>query len=44
MFVDGAQLTRVNFALNSSARHSYIYVDAGSRLEELRSHLMKFGG
>ena len=44
MFVDGTQLTRVNFALNSSARHSYIYVDAGSRLEELRSHLMKFGG
>ena len=43
MFVDGAQLARVNFALNSSARNSYIYIDAGSGLEELRSHLMKFG-
>ena len=43
MFVDGKQLARVNFALNSSARNSYIYIDAGSGLEELRSHLMKFG-
>jgi hypothetical protein len=42
MFVDGTKLTRVNFALNSSARHSYIYIDAGSELEEFRSHLMKF--
>jgi len=42
MFVDGTQLARVNFSLNSSARHSYIYIDAGSGLEELRSHLMTF--
>jgi len=43
MFVDGTQLARVNFALNSSARNSYIYIDAGSGLEELRSYLMRFG-
>jgi hypothetical protein len=43
MFIDGTQLARVNFALNSSARNSYIYIDAGSGLEELRSHLMRFG-
>ena len=43
MFIDGTQLVRVNFAMNSSARHSYIYIDAGSELEELRSHLMRFG-
>jgi len=42
MFVDGAKLARLNFALNSSARHSYIYIDAESGLEELRSHLMRF--
>ena len=28
MFVDGRQLARVNFALNSSSRTTYIYVDA----------------
>ena len=43
MFIDGTQLARVNFALNSSARNSYIYIDAGSGLEELRSYLMRFG-
>ncbi|MBT6601587.1 MAG: hypothetical protein HOB32_08025 [Nitrospina sp.] len=43
MFVDGTQINRINFALNSSARHSYIYIDAGSGLEELKSHLMRFG-
>jgi hypothetical protein len=43
MFVDGGQIGRINFALNSSARHSYIYIDAGSGLEELTSHLMRFG-
>ena len=42
MFIDGTQLARVNFALNSSARHSYIYVDAGSGLKELRDHLVRF--
>ena len=43
MFIDGTQLVRVNFAMNSSARYSYIYIDAGSGLEELGSHLMRFG-
>ena len=42
MFIDGKQLSRVNFALNSSARHSYIYVDAASGLDELKNHLMIF--
>jgi hypothetical protein len=42
MFIDGRQLARVNFALNSSARHSYIYVDAASGPEELKNHLMIF--
>ena len=42
MFIDGAQLARVNFALNSSARHSYIYVDAGSVPSELESHLVRY--
>jgi hypothetical protein len=42
MFIDGVQLARLNFALNSSSRHSYIYIDAGSGLEELRSYLMRF--
>jgi len=43
MFIDGTKLARVNFALNSSTRNSYIYIDAGSGLEELRSYLMGFG-
>lgn len=42
MFVDGTLLDRVNFALNSSARHTYIYIDAGSGPEELSSYLMRF--
>ena len=42
MFIDGTQLARVNFALNSSARHSYIYVDAASGPEELQAHLVRF--
>ncbi len=44
MFVDGNRLDRVNFALNSPSRHSYIYIDARSDSEELASHLMKFSG
>ena len=44
MFVDGGRLDRVNFALNSPSRHSYIYIDASSELEEFTSHLMKFSG
>ena len=42
MFVDGAQLARLNFAMNSPARHSYIYIDAGSGLKELKDHLVRF--
>ena len=42
MFIDGKQLTRVNFALNSSARHSYIYIDAGSGPKELQAYLGRF--
>lgn len=43
MFVDGRQLSRVNFALNSTVRGSYIYMDANSTTEELASHLINFG-
>lgn len=42
MFIDGDQLSRVNFALNSSARHSYIYIDAGSGPKELKHYLEIF--
>jgi hypothetical protein len=42
MFIDGTQLERVNFALNSSARHSYIYIDAASEPEDLEAHLIVF--
>jgi hypothetical protein len=42
MFIDGTQLGRVNFALNSSARHSYIYIDAASEPEALEDHLIRF--
>ncbi len=43
MFVDGRQLARVNFALNSPMRQSYIYIDANSSIEEITTHLMSFG-
>ena len=43
MFVDGDQLSRVNFALNSATRHNYIYIHANSELVEVEAHLMKFG-
>jgi len=43
MFVDGDQLSRVNFALNSATRHNYIYIHAKSELAEVETHLMKFG-
>ncbi|KMP10464.1 hypothetical protein UR09_06170 [Candidatus Nitromaritima sp. SCGC AAA799-A02] len=41
MFIDGTRLARVNFALNSPVRHSYIYVDAGSDPEEFGARLMR---
>jgi hypothetical protein len=42
MFVDGTQLDRVNFALNSSARTTYLYIDANSNDEQLLNYLGKF--
>jgi hypothetical protein len=43
MFIDGTQLGRVNFALNSKVRHSYIYIDVHSSPEEMKEHLSRFG-
>jgi hypothetical protein len=43
MFIDGTQLGRVNFALNSKVRHSYIYIDVHSSREEMKEHLSRFG-
>ncbi len=43
MFVDGNNRRRVNFALNSSARESYIYIDANSSYEAFEKYLMAFG-
>lgn len=42
MFIDGSQLARVNFALNSSVRQQYIYIDADSSGEEMSAYLMNF--
>jgi hypothetical protein len=42
MFIDGAQLDRVNFALNSSARTTYLYIDANSNDEQFSNYLEKF--
>jgi hypothetical protein len=41
MFIDGSQLARVNFALNSSSRNTYLYIDADSSLAELANFLDK---
>ncbi|MDH3256914.1 MAG: hypothetical protein OEM27_04800, partial [Nitrospinota bacterium] len=43
MFIDGTQLDRVNFALNSKVRHSYIYIDVHSSPQEMQEHLTRFG-
>ncbi len=43
MFIDGTQLGRVNFALNSKVRHSYFYIDVHSSPEEMAEHLSRFG-
>lgn len=43
MFIDGTQLDRVNFALNSKVRHSYFYIDVHSSPEEMKEHLSRFG-
>jgi len=42
MFVDGTQLARINFALNSSARNTYLYIDANSNDEQFSNYLEKF--
>ena len=42
MFVDGGQLARVNFALNSSSRDTYIYVDADTSPSGLKNYLGGF--
>lgn len=42
MFVDGNQLDRVNFALNSSSRNTYLYTDANSDDIQLTDFLMAF--
>ena len=42
MFVDGTQLARINFALNSSARNTYLYIDANSNDEQFLNYLGKF--
>ena len=39
MFIDGNQLDRVNFALNSSSRKSYLYLDANSDFNQLTAYL-----
>ncbi|MFQ5451502.1 MAG: hypothetical protein ACE5E9_12810 [Nitrospinaceae bacterium] len=44
MFVDGMQLSRVNFALNSSSRKTYIYIDANSSQKQFEEYLKKFAG
>jgi len=43
MLVDGCRLSRINFALNSKTRASYIYVDAHSDLAEFEDRLLAFG-
>jgi hypothetical protein len=42
MFVDGIQLGRVNFALNSDSRNTYLYVDANSDDAQLTAYLNQF--
>jgi len=43
MFVDGSQKSRVNFALNSKVRGTYLYLDVHSTSEEMEAFLMLFG-
>ncbi len=39
MFVDGTQLDRVNFALNSDSRNTYLYIDANSDDAQMATYL-----
>jgi len=42
MFVDGDDLSRVNFALNSKSRTTYIYMNAGSSVQEVGNFLGQY--
>ena len=42
MFIDGTQLSRVNFALNSGSRDTYLYIDANSSDKEFSDYLNPF--
>ena len=42
MFIDGAQIARVNFALNSSSQSTYLYIDANSNDQQFSNFLQKF--
>jgi hypothetical protein len=42
MFIDGEQLDRINFALNSSSRNTYLYIDANSNDKQFSNFLEKF--
>ena len=42
MFIDSGQLWRVNFALNSKVRDTYIYIDVHSTPEEMAARLSHF--
>ena len=42
MFIDGTQIARVNFALNSSSQSTYLYIDANSNDQQFSNFLQKF--
>ena len=42
MFIDGTQIARVNFALNSSSQSTYLYIDANSNDQQFSNFLKKF--
>ncbi len=42
MFIDGDQLSRVNFALNSNSRTTYLYIDAHSGDDHFANYLNQF--
>ena len=42
MFIDGSQLKRVNFALNSKSRKTYLYIDANSSDDQFFNYLKKY--
>jgi len=42
MFIDGGQLKRINFALNSKSRKTYLYIDANSSDKQFFNYLKKY--